>query len=927
MKSLLISMLLKNLIRDISKNKKNIVISGLSTNSRKIKKNYIFFAIKGKKFNGEKFIKDAVYKGARVVVCSKNCKFKDKKTLIIKTNEIRHLLSDIASKFYKSKPKNIIAVTGTNGKTSVSDMFYQILRINNIPVASVGTLGIKYNDKIIKTKLTSPDTITLHKNLDYLKSKKINNVIIEASSHGLSQKRLHHIKFKGAIFTNFSQDHLDYHKTMKSYLNVKLTLFRKILSKKSTIISNKEIPTFKILKQISKKKNFKILDINKTLIKIKNINLKFNEDFKIKNLAMAIEAAKLCGLKEKKIFENLKKLKDVNGRLELVKRYSNDVKVFIDYAHTPDALFESLKSLRNNYGNNISLVFGCGGDRDQTKRPIMARIANNNCKKIYITDDNPRNEKPQKIRKDLSKNISKNKSFNIGNRKLAIKKAILNADPGDIVLIAGKGHEEQQIYKSKIINISDKKIVKQIKVKTKIKSTKDQNHLQNKLILNKILGKKKSFNFSGLSIDTRTIKKGNLFLAIKGKKIDGKKFINTALNKGAGCVISSKTLRKNNKKIITVKNSISFLNSFAKFKRKLSLAKIIAVTGSAGKTSLKNLIKDLLQNFGKTCSSMKSFNNHLGVPISLSNLSFDDKFGVFEIGMSKAGEIKNLSRLIKPHIGVITNIGEAHIENFSSVHGIAKAKSEIIESISEGGTIILNRDDKFFNYLSKKAKSYKLKIYTFGNHKKSDIQIKKIIKKSDMSKIFIIIDNKIIDLEIRDLNIYNVLASIAVLKVLKIDISKIILKIKNFESPEGRGRKYSIIRYKKKFNLIDESYNANPLSVKNAISKLNLIKKEKFKKYLILGDMLELGLKSNKYHEQLSKVINKSDIDKVFIKGKKTIFTYKQLNKDKRGNILQNNEDIDISLREIISNNDHLMIKGSNATGLNDFSKKMIKGI
>ena len=225
-------MLLKNLIRYISKDKKNIIISGISTDSKKIKKNYIFFAIRGKKFNGEKFIKEAVNKGASVVVCSKSCKIRDNSIHTIKTNKIRYLLSDITSKFYKSKPKNIIAVTGTNGKTSVCDLFYQILRINNIRVASIGTLGIKYNDKLIKTNLTSPDTITLHKNLHYLKNKKINNVIIEASSHGLDQKRLHHIKFKGAIFTNFSQDHLDYHKTMKSYLNVKLILFRKILSKK-----------------------------------------------------------------------------------------------------------------------------------------------------------------------------------------------------------------------------------------------------------------------------------------------------------------------------------------------------------------------------------------------------------------------------------------------------------------------------------------------------------------------------------------------------------------------------------------------------------------------------------------------------------------------------------------------------------------------
>jgi len=243
-------MLLKNLIKGIPKYGSNIFISGIATNSNEVKKNYIFFAIRGNKLNGEIFIKDAIKKGASVIICSNKCKFKDDKIKIIKTSNIRHLLSEISSKFYKLKPKNIIAVTGTNGKTSVADIFYQILRINKISVATIGTLGVKYNGRIIKTNLTSPDTITLHKHLNFLKKKKIQNVIIESSSHGLCQKRLHHINFKGAIFTNFSQDHLDYHKNMKSYLDAKLILFKEILKKNSTIISDKEIKQFSILKKI-----------------------------------------------------------------------------------------------------------------------------------------------------------------------------------------------------------------------------------------------------------------------------------------------------------------------------------------------------------------------------------------------------------------------------------------------------------------------------------------------------------------------------------------------------------------------------------------------------------------------------------------------------------------------------------------------------
>ena len=338
------------------------------------------------------------------------------------------------------------------------------------------------------------------------------------------------------------------------------------------------------------------------------------------------------------------------------------------------------------------------------------------------------------------------------------------------------------------------------------------------------------------------------------------------------------------------------------------------------------MIKDLLHNFGRTYSSPKSFNNHLGVPISLSNLSFDDKFGVFEVGMSRGNEIRKLTSIIKPHIGIITNIGEAHLENFKNIKGIAEAKSEIIENIQAGGIIILNRDDKFYNFLFRKANLYNLKTSSFGMHKESDVRLVKIFRKKNSSRVIIKMNNQLLDFEIRDLNIHNVLATLAILSFLKVDITDLGEKFKSLESSIGRGKKYSIFRYKKKFKLIDESYNANPLSVKNAIKNLSFIKKEKFKKYLILGDMLELGSKSKKYHEDLSKVINNSDIDKVFVKGKKTIFTYKLLNKDKRGNILQSNDDIDLSLSKMISDNDYLMIKGSNATGLNDFSKKMIKG-
>jgi MurE/MurF fusion protein len=919
-------MLLKNLINNLPEDKKKIIIKGLSTSSKEVKKGYIFFAIRGNRNNGEKFIKDAINKGASVIACSSNCRYKNKNILIIKKKNIRNFISEVASRYYKLKPKNIIAVTGTNGKTSIADLFYQILSLNNISAASIGTLGIKYKNKIVKTDLTSPDTISMHKYLQIIKKNKIDNVIIEASSHGLVQERLHHINFKAGIFTNFSQDHLDYHKSMKSYLNAKLILFKKILKKNSKVVLDKNINEFFVLKKIAKNKKFKIIEISKTIKTIKKKYSTKSSEFKLKNLAMAIESSKLCGLKDKKILKSLKKIKDVDGRLELVKTFSNDLKVFIDYAHTPDALSKALQSLESDYGKNISLVFGCGGDRDKKKRSLMAKVANNYSKKIYVTDDNPRNEDPKKIRNEIIKNISR-KCFNIGNRVEAIKKAVKNSEQNEVLLIAGKGHEEKQIYKNKTFYISDKKILKNIKLKIKSLTKKKQNYLQNRLILKKIIRNINIQNFEGLSIDSRMVKKNNLFLTIQGKVNNGSKFISHALKRGAKYIVSSKVIAKYKKKTLRVKNEISFLNQFAKFKREKSLAKIVAITGSAGKTSLKDLVGQLLKIFGNTYSSPRSFNNHLGVPISLSNLKAENKYGVFEAGMSKKGEIKKLSKLIKPHIGVITNIGEAHIENFKNIKGIVKAKAEMIDSIKENNTIILNRDDKFFSYLNKKAILRKLKIVTFGKNKKSDIFPLRVIKNKNSTKILFKVKNEKIKLEIKNINIYNVLASLAVIKEFNLSLHKIKSNFRNFEPTEGRGKTHTITRYNKKFRLIDESYNANPLSVKNAINSFKAIKKENFKKYLILGDMLELGHKSEKYHKDLSKVINNSNIDKVFIKGKKTLFTYKNLHKSKQGNILQNKDDIDLMLSNIIKNNDFLMIKGSNATGLNAISQKMIRGL
>ena len=945
-------MLLQKIIKNLKLDIQKINIEGLSLDSRQIKKNYLFFAIKGKKYNGEDYISSAIRKGARAIVCDINCKIKNIKTPIIRIKNIEKTKTEACKVFYQTKPKNIIAITGTNGKSSVAEFYHQILSAQKIPVASIGTLGIKINNKIKYTSLTTLDTISLHRELTKIKTLGIDNVILEASSHGLKQGRLSGLNFKTAIFTNFSQDHLDYHKNMKNYLNTKLTLFSN-LPKKNYIITDNEIPEFLRLKKIKKKNNLKLLTIGrknstiqfKKVIPVGNsqkIIFRYNKKdyevkipliglFQIKNLFMSIIAARISGLDIKKILYTVKKIKEVNGRLQLIRTTPNQTKIFIDYAHTPDALKVTLKTLKEHYKIKPDVVFGCGGDRDKKKRSKMSNICERNAEKIYITDDNPRNENPKLIRRMIIAGFSKKHiATEIPSRTKAIQTAVVQSKPNSILLIAGKGHEVTQIYKKKTINISDRKIVENISIRKINFNKKNYNEVFNAGIIKQII-KKNQLRFEGVSINSKEVKKNNLFIAIKGKNNDGHLFVKEALkNKANYCIVQKNIREINKKKLIKCNSTINFLNKLAILKRSSINLRAIAITGSSGKTTLKTLLGKVLSEYGKTYFSQKSYNNHIGVPLSLCNLESDHNYGVFEIGMSNTGEIRNLSNLVKPNIAIITNIGEAHLKNFDNIDGIAKAKSEIIENIKKGGYLILNSNDSYFHYLSKFARKRKINVLSFGKSNMSDAKLITNKLHKNYNNLHFRVFNENIYLRLKNVNsltISNILFTLLTLHVLDLDLTRVINFSNHFQLVEGRGKTHFISRYKKKFHFIDESYNANPSSVKNAINNFSNIRRKNEKKFLLLGDMLELGKKSDNYHKNLAHIINRSDIDKLFVYGKSAFKTYQKIYKTKQGNILQNLNDFDEIFSDVINKNDYLMIKGSNSTGLNKLSKIIISGI
>jgi UDP-N-acetylmuramyl-tripeptide synthetase len=446
-----------------------------SINSKKVKKNDIFFAMEGSKQSGNLYSSEALSKGAYKVVTSKN--IKNKNYLIVKN--VNKFLAEACSAKYKEKPKNIIAVTGTNGKSSVANFYFQILKNLKINSAAIGTLGIFYKNKVKRTNLTTPDIITIHKELNFLKKNKIDNVCLEASSHGLHQNRLDGINFTAGIFTNFTQDHLDYHKNLKKYLQAKLSLFSSLLKKNSFAVLDTDIPEFSIINKICKKRKIKILSFGsrgntiklishyyfgkKQIIKINflnkiyNIKLDLIGDFQIKNVLAAILASYLSVKNPDQIINTLSKIKSATGRMQYVGNKKKSA-VVVDYAHTPDALKKSLQTLAKQFNKKVDVVFGCGGDRDKGKRYKMGDIADQFASKIYLTNDNPRSENPISIIKQIKKGCSRSKI--ILDRKMAIKSAINNLNTDSILLIAGKGHENYQIINNQKKYFSDQKVSK-----------------------------------------------------------------------------------------------------------------------------------------------------------------------------------------------------------------------------------------------------------------------------------------------------------------------------------------------------------------------------------------------------------------------------------------------------------------------------------
>ena len=474
---------LKDKFKNIEDHFKEIEINGISNNSKNIKKKFIFFAFTGNKTNGNLYINEARKNGATIVISQEE---KGKDVIKLTNKDYFKIYSHLCSSFYNKKPKNIIAVTGTNGKTSVTDFCRQLWSFYGLKSASIGTLGIRdtseqYYHKI-RNNLTTLDSSELNKQLSKLYDKQISYVALEASSHGINQNRLDGINFNGAVFTNLSHDHLDYHKNMENYFSAKMKLFTEYLKDGTCVSINLDDQYGTELYNKIKTKNFKFVNFGFNekcelkLIQIKKIEKIWQLEILYKNklyktdiglvghfqIYNALAAASIClglGLKQDSIFKSLSYLQTVPGRMQIVNHPLCKATIIVDYAHTPNALENAILAVKKmNVSGKIYTLFGCGGERDHEKRSKMGEVAFKNSDFTIITDDNPRTEDPSLIRKSIINNNPI--AIEIPGRDIAIKKAISFLKDDDVLIIAGKGHEQTQTIGIETLPFDDVSVVK-----------------------------------------------------------------------------------------------------------------------------------------------------------------------------------------------------------------------------------------------------------------------------------------------------------------------------------------------------------------------------------------------------------------------------------------------------------------------------------
>jgi murE/murF fusion protein len=921
-----------------------IHITAVTGDSREVTEQALFVATSGGSRDGHDFLDAAIHGGAGAVVIEKQsgrrAGLENRGVAVIEVADGQELLGEIAARFNNSPAKRLtmIGITGTNGKTTVSYLLEQALRQCGVSVGVIGTVDYRYPDRTgeivqIPAPFTTPDPVRLHGLLAEMAEAGVTHLVMEVSSHALQQKRLGPIRFSLGIFTNFSQDHLDYHQDMEHYFTAKSLFFSDFIAPEGTAVvmvpgpeqaeqkrwadrvvglcQARDLSIIRCgpkpgsgfsLNHVSCTLNGLELSIHDELSNTCQISTQLIGRFNVDNLLVSVAALKSLGIEMEQAANLLSEARPAPGRLQkvdLADRPGGQPTVLVDYAHTPDALEKALKAVGELEHNNLLCVVGCGGDRDRGKRPLMGVIAATLSDIAIITDDNPRSEDPAWIRSEMIAGVrasgitaqlpdwlyerepNEKGCVEIPGREQAIKAGISAADVGDIVLVAGKGHEKYQLTHDGKHFFDDCLVAQEASLQWDLQSV---SAATSGTIEVAGYGR----NYGCVSTDSRKLGPGDIFVALQGDTFDGHDFIGQAVQNGVGCIVCSDPadLQGYAVDVVRVADTERALGDLAHWRRQvvkgLQNPLVIALTGSSGKTTVKEMTAAICaehwpdgndQPANRVLKTGGNYNNLIGLPLTLLPVSAHHAGVVLEMGMNRPGEIGRLTEIADPDIGCIINVHGAHLEGLGTIEGVAKAKGELFEQTSENAIHVINCDDELVvgRGRQQRQRTVGFAVTEQGRQRDPEVWAEKIISDARGHLFFTLhVEDRQAAVTIHAPGLHNgsnACGAAAICHAAGIGFDTIVRGLESFRSTVNR---MESLQTPSGFNLLNDTYNANPASMESALRTLSSLPARM--RVAVLGDMLELGAASAELHEKIGRLAAECDIDALYLVGNFSIY-------------------------------------------------------
>lgn len=889
---------------------------GLATDSRNVVAQTVFIAWPGAATDGRVFVQAALDQGACgcLVEAHGLDAFRDQAwygdARVVALPGLKAQTAPIAASFY-GHPGNslsIVAFTGTNGKTSsawwMASLMQHLQGDTPTRCAVVGTLGIGEPPHLVPNGLTTPDPVLLQFELARLRAQGFSHCAMEASSIGIEEHRLDSTPVRVAVFTNFTQDHLDYHGNLQAYWQAKRALFnwpglahavinlddpkgpelaRELETKGLdlwTIALNR--PARLAAHNIVSSTQGMTFDLVETLPEsrdVQSITCPVVGMFNVSNLLGVLAALRAQGFDLASVARACAHLLAVPGRMELI-RQTGQATVVVDYAHTPDALEKALAALRpavQSTGGRLWCVFGCGGNRDASKRPLMAKAVEQGADVIVVTSDNPRDEEPLAIMADIDKGFADATSRRlIPDRTLAIQTAIAAAQAQDVVLVAGKGHEPYQEIKGKRLPYSDIGTV-QVALQHNGPMMLRTGQIAQALGATELRGDPLVV-LRQVRTDTRAIQPGDLFVALKGDTFDGHDFVHAAAQKGAVAALVSTPQSLCDIPQIVVQDTRLALGALAKYWRAQFAIPVIGVTGSNGKTTVTQMIASILRRvYGdRALSTQGNLNNDIGLPLSLLQLQARHEKAVFELGMNHPGEIAYLADLAAPTVALVNNAQREHLEFMHTVENVARENGTCLTALPSTGTAVFPADEPYtgvWQSLAGPRPSLR-----FAMQAPADVWVSQLHWQDGHWNVQAMTPQGACEFNLSVAgrhNVKNALAALCCALAVGLSPKDAAAGLSAFEPVKGRSRSFSIMWGGRPLSVVDDTYNANPDSMKAAVDVLSELPAPRL---LVVGDMGEVGDQGPQFHAELGAYAKSKGIDHLMCTGALSLSTARAFN-------------------------------------------------